>query len=217
MSTLLYIDTSGSIATVALSQNGVMTALRHHENAHEQAAVLNTIIEAVLQEQDTTLKQIDAVCVCAGPGSYTGLRVGLGAAKGICYALDKPILLFNKLDLLAAGLHSGKNFAIAVKARAGEYFFASYDRNGTTVKEPQHIMEQELALWLNQMPEPLLITDDETLTLTENKITIAVNYPIAINDWINRAEQRCIAGQFDDLAYCEPFYLKAAYTTQSKK
>lgn len=217
MSTLLYIDTSGNIATVALSQNGVMTALQHHENAHEQAAVLNTMIEATLQEQDISLEHIDAVCVCAGPGSYTGLRVGLGAAKGICYALNKPILLFNRLDLLAMGLHSGKNFAIALKARTDEYFFAEYAQDGTPVKEPQHVMKPDLATWLQETPDLLLVTDDGGLTLTENKITIAVNYPVAINDWINKAEQRYVARQFDDLAYCEPFYLKAAYTTQSKK
>jgi tRNA threonylcarbamoyladenosine biosynthesis protein TsaB len=85
MPNLLYIDTSASKATVALSQEGRITAVRTHDNANEQAAVLNIMINNVLEEASCNLDQVDALCVCAGPGSYTGLRVGLSTAKGIAF------------------------------------------------------------------------------------------------------------------------------------
>ena len=217
MPTLLYIDTSGNIATVALSQKGKQLAIRHHENANEQAAVLNNMIASVLAEAGITLQDIDALCVCAGPGSYTGLRVGLSTAKGLCYALDKPILLFNRLDLLAIEFNPNTDFAIVLKARAGEYFYAQYNQVAAITIAPKHALEQDLIDSIDSNPSLKMITDDPDLTLTDNKILIPSPHRISVPTWIPLGEKRFESAEFNDLAYCEPFYLKAAYTTQSKK
>ena len=219
MSTLLYIDTSAATATIALSANGSLRAIRKHHNAQEQAAVINLLIEDMLNTCELTLDQVDALCICAGPGSYTGLRVGLSAAKGIAYALDKPLMLFNKLELIALDFraqHPDNRLTIALKARLGEYFAAGYDAAGNTLLEPQHIFETELSSLLEQ-PQGLLVTDTDIAYPSGTSVQIPADYSVNIDTWIPAAIARFSAQQFDDLAYSEPFYLKAAFTTQSKK
>ena len=215
MPNLLYIDTSASKATVALSQEGRITAVRTHDNANEQAAVLNIMINNVLEEASCDLDQVDALCVCAGPGSYTGLRVGLSTAKGIAYGKDIPMMLFNRLDLIAWGQQDIKvPFAIALKARNGEYFFAAYTENGMPGTPPQHLFEQDLAPYITQ---GLFFITDDTDFVSQHREIIGSNHSLNMESWITHAEKRFSLSQFDDLAYSEPFYLKAAYTTQSKK
>lgn len=215
MAKLLFMDTAASVATVALSVDGVLQAIRTHENAHEQAAVMNYMIADVLQDASSTMHEIDAIVICAGPGSYTGLRVGLSTAKGLAYASDKPLMLFNRLDILSWQQQSDRNFLIALKARAGEYFIALFDKNGTAISEPQHAFEQDLIKYVEAGYH--FFTDDEALVLAPEKTVIPMDTAIDIENWIVKAEERFAAGQLDDLAYSEPFYLKAAYTTQSKK
>lgn len=215
MSDLLYIDTSGKTATVALSRNGALATLRIHDDAREQAALLNGMIDEVLQEAGASWEQVAAICVCAGPGSYTGLRVGLSTAKGLAYALDKPIMLFNNLDLLALIYQNEGSADILLKAREGEYFLAQYDQGGAQVTVPQHVFGKDLAQFLRK--EALQVTDDTELSVEGTPVVIPAGQPVSMPHWIAAAEQRLAANQFDDLAYSEPFYLKAAYTTQSKK
>lgn len=215
MTHLLFIDTSASVATIALSTDGNLTTVRTHENAHEQAAVINYMIEEVLQKAAVTINEIDAICICAGPGSYTGLRVGLSVAKGLAYAADKPLMLFNKLDILSWQQHPENSFIIALKARAGEYFVALFDKEGNSLGEPQHAFEQDLLKYIDEGFH--FITDDELFSLAAPKTLIPTNTAIDIQHWIVKATLRFHSKQFDDLAYSEPFYLKAAYTTQNKK
>ncbi len=218
MSTLLYIDTSAGTATIALSANGTLIALRRHHQAQEQAAVINLLIEDLLQECNLQLRDLDALCVCAGPGSYTGLRVGLSTAKGIAYALDKPLMLFNKLELIARDFtarHTGTPVLVALKARLGEYFVAGYDAACTELTAPQHLFEADLNTLL-QVPCALLVSDME-IAYTGPKAMLPADYAADMDSWIPVATARFTEGRFDDLAYSEPFYLKAAFTTQSKK
>ncbi len=215
MPNLLYIDTSASVATVALSSAGRITALRKHENTNEQAAVLNTMIQDVLKDASLNIESVSAIAVCAGPGSYTGLRVGLSVAKGLAYVKDIPLMLFNRLDLLAWSLQKTEPFGLAMKAREGEYFFASYNDSGEPAVAPQHIFAQDLLPYAQQ--GLYFITDDAAFSLSENKELTDLNQVLNMDRWNARAEARFHAGQFDDLAYSEPFYLKSAYTTQSKK
>jgi tRNA threonylcarbamoyladenosine biosynthesis protein TsaB len=215
MTKLLFIDTSAAIATVALSVDGVLSAIRVHENAHEQAAAINIMIENVLHDGETRMQDVDAICVCAGPGSYTGLRVGLSTAKGLAYACDTPLMLFNRLDILSWSHKAATDFVIALKARSGEYFIALFDKNGHAIGEPQHAFEQDLYKFATD--GFYFFTDDEELSIDAPKAVIPMNTAIDIQSWILKATERFASQRFDDLAYSEPFYLKAAYTTQSKK
>lgn len=215
MTNLLFIDTSASIATIAISIDDELKALRTHENANEQAKVINFMIAEVLQDASLNINDIDAICICAGPGSYTGLRVGLSTAKGLAYANDKPLLLFNRLDILSWNIKQNNKFLIALKARTSEYFIALFDNDGKGMNEPQHAFEQDLVKYAQDGFS--FFTDDETLSASSSKTVIPMNTAIDIHNWIPKANERFALKQFDDLAYSEPFYLKAAYTTVSKK
>jgi len=214
MAYLLYLDTAAAAATIALSGSGELLALRIHQDAMKQAAAINGLIEEVIGEGGIRLRDVDAFCVCAGPGSYTGLRVSMSTAKGMAYALEKPLMLFNRLDLIAWAQSAGEDFAVALKARQGEYFYAQYRADKQQSVPPRHIFESGLRQ--QAAPGLLFFTDDETLPFSNKKILPATE-PAGIASWIPEAERRFAAAQFDDLAYSEPFYLKAAYTTQPRK
>jgi len=213
MPNLLFIDTSGKTATVALSPGNRPALVRRIADAREQAAVLNLVIAETLEAAGMTLHDLDAIAVCAGPGSYTGLRVGMSTAKGLAYALDKPLLLFNQLDLLAGQYKEQGALMIALKARAGEYFYARYRNDGSIAEEPAHRFASEIGV-----PETaLLLTDDPELFPDSPRLHLVMEEGADMDSWSLQAKDRFAKGSFDDLAYSEPFYLKAAYTTQSKK
>ena len=101
MALLLNIDTATGYAGVCLSKDSQVLASQSHQYQKDHAAFLQPAIAAILKEAGCKLNDIDAVAVTAGPGSYTGIRVGLASAKGICYALNKPLIMVNTLAVIA--------------------------------------------------------------------------------------------------------------------
>jgi tRNA threonylcarbamoyladenosine biosynthesis protein TsaB len=216
MPTILLIDTAAAVATIGLAEDGKILAIRHHERAMEQAAVVNTLIEEVVTAADRSLDHIDAVAVCAGPGSYTGLRVGLSMAKGLCFALDKPLMLFDRLSLIALDFVATEDIAVILKARQGEYFAAFFNNKLEALAIPKHYYEDELLQYLANFSGSI-VTDNSPDDLFGTGINLDTNYRVEAEKWASWATARYTQGTFDDIAYSEPFYLKPAYTTQSKK
>ena len=101
MALLLNIDTATSYAGVCISRDKTILASRSHHQQKDHAAFLQPAIQEILKEAAISLNEIDAVAVTGGPGSYTGIRVGLASAKGICYALNKPLIIVNILAVIA--------------------------------------------------------------------------------------------------------------------
>jgi tRNA threonylcarbamoyladenosine biosynthesis protein TsaB len=97
---ILSIETATSVCSVALSENGKRIALKESEEEKSHALKLTSFIENIFKETSIPSRQIDAVALSKGPGSYTGLRIGVAAAKGLCYALDKPLLGINTLEAM---------------------------------------------------------------------------------------------------------------------
>ena len=110
MATLLHIDTAGEKAMVAISQNGVLKAIKENEVFQTHASFLQVAIQTLVAETAIPLNSIDAIAVTMGPGSYTGLRIGVSAAKGLCYALNISLIAVDTLQTLAsqAGVTDGK-------------------------------------------------------------------------------------------------------------
>ena len=128
---ILLIDTSQETATIALSRDGKVLFSEENKISKEHASWLHTAIGRLLAEADMTLADLKAVAVIAGPGSYTGLRVGMAAAKGFCYALNIPLITRNTLEVMAESMRSvaeKKNALICpmIDARRDEVFTALY-------------------------------------------------------------------------------------------
>ncbi|HRP88875.1 MAG TPA: tRNA (adenosine(37)-N6)-threonylcarbamoyltransferase complex dimerization subunit type 1 TsaB [Edaphocola sp.] len=210
MNNILFIDTAFAHTQVFIAnEKGVLSQLIN-ENTNEQSLTLNTLIQDCLNNSNLTLKDINAIAVDAGPGSYTGLRVGLGVAKGICFSLDIPIMLFNKLELLA---YPYQQILLVLKARNGEGFaiVKQYDEN---IMEAQHIFYDNFD-WMSYHNIPIL-TDDESLSDQDLNIKALESHILEATSWNQQAQERLKAKQFDDIAYSNPFYLKSAYTTTPK-
>lgn len=221
MSNLLFIDTSGNLAAVASSKSGKLAAPVYHDDAKTQAVVLNQLIEDALRAAECSLQDIDAICVCAGPGSYTGLRVGLSIAKGIAYALDKKLLLFDKLSLIARSYKDSESEPgdklVVLNARKDEVFFALFNAENEIIIEPQHaFLNAFIAISEIVNKKTTLLTEIENLPLPLNTIIIDASFKLSFESWQLAAEQRVAHKDFDDLAYSEPAYLKAAFMTQAK-
>ena len=219
MSYILHIDTSTDTGVYVLSENGKVIAAQQGLNARDHAATINIHIKNLLGEAGISLKHLSAVAVCAGPGSYTGLRIGLATAKGYCYAGNIPLLLQNKLTLLASqhqDLHQYKyRFYIAIlRARAEEVFMTIVNADGITVFEPKHAMLAEAEQLLLEHPKSLVVTDlstDETGKHTELNYVVH-DTQIVTPYWAIMAFQEYKCKKTVNLSTAEPFYLKQVYT-----
>lgn len=215
----LLIDTSTNNITIGVGGVGKPFSIEQTFEGGEQAGQINLMIEEVLQRAGLTLPRIDCIGLCAGPGSYTGLRVGMSVAKGIAFALNKPLLCFDRLQLIALSnkdyIPSGSLCGVLLRARKGEYFWALFSSEGETIEAPVHLFEEELQSKIRR--GRLVITDTEQFNLPKDKITLKPDFYLNLANWLDLANKRFKEKSFSDIAYAEPFYLKAAYTTTPKK
>jgi tRNA threonylcarbamoyladenosine biosynthesis protein TsaB len=218
MANFLLIDTSSKVATVAVSKDGAILACERFSEQNQQAAAINLMIEKVLQQSGLKTEAIDCYCVCAGPGSYTGLRVGMSTAKGMAFALGKPMISFDRLQLLALSMQSQnvarKNIGVLLQARKAEYFWALFDAEGNEKIAPKHIFEADLE---REVPKDcFLMSDAPQGSFSDVAVQLTDEYTPDILEWIKLAQGKWNNKEFADIAYAEPFYLKAAFTTHPK-
>ncbi len=224
---ILHIDTSGEKALIALSKDGVLVDQIVSADTRNHASVLNVYIEELLNKAAITLKELSAIAVCGGPGSYTGLRIGLATAKGLCYTLDKPLMLHNSLLLTALtaiynNIDKYDQYPVIMPAREKEYFFASYNAETEIVTGPGHIMEEDLLQIINNLNNALLTISNISQGIFDGvKVSESVHISkidnIDINGWLKYAFQRFNCNDFVSLSAAEPFYLKQVYTHNSQK
>ncbi len=173
------------------------------------------MIERVISDMKITLEQLSAISVCAGPGSYTGLRIGVATAKGLCYALDKPLMLDNKLTLLAYGAYrefpSLDQYISLLTAREKEYFLAVYNGDFTVKVLPQHISEDQLTHLIDRKGQARIITDAPEL-VSDNNLQIESDTTIDLSSWAFYSFDKYNYNHFVSLPEAEPFYLKQVYT-----
>ncbi len=217
MDYLLHIDTSSDTGTVAVGGGGKLLAQRMNSETRNHAASINLMIEGVLADASISMEQLSGVIVCAGPGSYTGLRIGMATAKGICYALGKPLLLDNKLTLLAyqcSRIHKASQYIALLTAREKEYFAAVYDSEFNCILTPQHIMAEGLRNVIHDAGTTILITDDiaagNLIPIPDLQIDNSTNLNIGL--WVYYANEQFRCSNIVNLSTAEPFYLKQVYT-----
>ena len=226
MSKIILIDTSTALCSAALCEDGVVTASRCSGEGRSHASLCAPFVDEILKERGLDVRGCDAVCVSAGPGSYTGLRVGVSTAKGLCFGGGLKLLSISTLDVLVAtalrdGLAEGCKYIVPmIDARRMEVYSALYSAQGERLSEiePAIIDEGSYAAQLQQ--GPVLFIGDGA-----QKCSALIASPNA------RFHQCCpdaaaMAGaavkeynekRFKDIAYFEPFYLKQFVATVSSK
>jgi tRNA threonylcarbamoyladenosine biosynthesis protein TsaB len=217
VSKILNIDTAVVTASVCLADGEELLALQTNPDQRAGASWLHTAIRDVLREAGLRLEAIDAVAVSAGPGSYTGLRVGMAAAKGLCFATGKPLITVGTLNMMAQAAMGASTALLCpmIDARRMEVFTAVYDQIGEEVLSPTNLI-------LNENSFSDLLSHYHILFFGNGsaKFQQATGHPHALFASIDATAQHMIplsaqafnTKNFADLAYSEPFYGKDFYS-----
>jgi tRNA threonylcarbamoyladenosine biosynthesis protein TsaB len=223
---ILHIETSTNICSIAVSENGRCLFSKSDSEGMNHAALLSVFIAEAMEFLKSASKKLDAVAVSSGPGSYTGLRIGVSTAKGLCYGLDIPLIAVSTLEVLTANAlqitetAANSLFCPMIDARRMEVYAAIYNQEGIIQREISadiidensysEILESHIVYFFGNGAEKC----KTTLTHPNAKFIDGM-YPLAEN-MIALAEKAYIEKKFVDVAYFEPFYLKEFYTTAAK-
>ncbi len=230
MALFLLLETSSEVCSVALAKDEQLICIRESREKKSHAAWLTVFIDEVFKEQGITASDLDAVVVSKGPGSYTGLRIGVSTAKGLCYASDKPLIAINTLDALASGIKKEKlneaqdDYFLCplIDARRMEVYSAIFDKNLQKVQEVKaQVIDDNSYGEFRDTDQPFYIFGDGAAKVAEVLKGGNVNYiseivPSArylIEPAIRKYQKRL----FEDVAYFEPYYLKDFIATIPKK
>lgn len=221
MSLILNIDTALDTASVCLSEDGNELQLSCSENQKDHASWLHTEIAGLLQKSGKRIKDLDAVAVSIGPGSYTGLRVGLAAAKGFCYALNIPLITVNSLKIIALAAKDETIDIICplIDARRMEVFTAVYDKDLREKNSPHTLVIDENSFASLLLTGKILFCGNgvkKLQPLISNSNALFSN-KIADASHLARLSFPCYnKNEFSDLAYAEPLYIKEFYSMPGK-
>lgn len=213
MSWLLHIDTSVQLGSICLSKDDESIGVKINSSQNDHAAWLQPAIHSLLTEHEVQLKDLDAIAVSAGPGSYTGLRVSMATAKGLCYALQKPLILVGTLKMMAAGaLHEKADFYCPmIDARRMEVFTAVFDDKLNELTKPHNciLSETDFSNFLER-GEIIFFGNgsDKFRPLVSHPDAIFKQLKITSEQMVGLAYQKLKKKEFADLAYSEPFYTK---------
>jgi tRNA threonylcarbamoyladenosine biosynthesis protein TsaB len=226
MGLILNIDTSGETALVCLAENGKMTACRVNEQQKDHAGFLQPAITGLLADAGAGFTNIAAVAVTDGPGSYTGLRVGMASAKGLCYALQVPLITIGTLQLMAVSAQKQHKmpgealFCPMIDARRMEVFTAVYNQQMEEKLPPSALIIDENAFGSYLQNQPMLFTGSGAAkwkAVCTHKNAFFENINISPEVFCHISYQLFENQQFSNLAYAEPRYVKAFYTTQKRQ
>ena len=229
MTKILSIETATSICSVAIHQDGELLANAdlYLDKSHSNSLAL--LIEQLLAHCDLEMKQLDAIAVSSGPGSYTGLRIGLSTAKGLCYALDIPLIAVSSLDsMLVEVLHIYKKnktlYIPMLDARRMEVFLKIADEDFNQILPQSNLIlaADSFKEYLGKWDEMVLFGNgaDKAVSLLRNfsnNFLLVKHINPSAKFMGSIAHEKYSSKQFEDLAYFEPNYGKEFYSPQSKK
>lgn len=216
MAIILNIDTAVNVASLCITRDGEVLAVMENAQQQDHARWMHEAISTLLRSQGLELKDLQAIAVSNGPGSYTGLRVGLSAAKGICYALNIPLITLSTLRIIAEAQKDADTDFISpfIDARRKEVFMAVYDRDGVEKQAPAALILEENSMGNWTAKGSVLIcgngSEKAISILNHHNITFSNKNATAVN-MSALAETAYVNQDFADLAYAEPFYLKEFY------
>tara|TARA_R110002050_G_scaffold179118_3_gene312450 strand:- start:101353 stop:102024 length:672 start_codon:yes stop_codon:yes gene_type:complete len=215
MAIILNIETATTNCSVSVAQNGELLAIKEFDSAnYSHAEQLHIFIEEVLKEASLVLGQINAIAVSKGPGSYTGLRIGVSAAKGLCFSLDLPLISIPTLESMASQLNTThSDFIIPVlDARRMEVYSCVFNTDLNEIRETKaEIIDENSFAEYAKKGKVLLIGSGaekcKELLISENFIFNTEAVPSA-REMAALSYEKLKENDFEDVAYFEPYYLK---------
>lgn len=234
MALILNIETSTIVCSVSVSRDGIVLAIKESREEKSHAKLLTIFIDELLKELNYKIDDLDAVAISKGPGSYTGLRIGVSTAKGLCYAKDLPLIAINTLQSMANGIilkFNSNNLPIEnvetailvpmIDARRMEVYSAFFNSKGESLRDVmaeiiddhsyKEILSKQKMIFFGDGSEKIRETIQH-----ENAIFLTDIYPSS-KDMAELSESAYQKREFENVAYFEPFYLKDFVATVPKK
>lgn len=217
MATLLHIDTALETASVCLTRNGSQSGFLKNDRQKDHAAWLHPALQEIMAGAGLTMKDLDGIAVTIGPGSYTGLRVGLATVKGLCFALQIPLIPVNTLEMIAYSCinESADLFCPMINARRMEVFLAVYDKTMNQVMEPKAMIIEPGSFESMLSSNSILFSGNGS-----EKLKAIVSHPNALfstkvataADMVDLSGKYFREKKFADVVYVEPLYIKEFYS-----
>lgn len=225
---IICLESATPTCSVALCNKGKVISLKESEQGRSHAALLTVFIEELLKETGLKTTDLDAVAVSKGPGSYTGLRIGVSVAKGIAYGASIPLIgvettfsLYNGYISLKKGFKESDLFCPLIDARRMEVYYSLYDITGTTVKSIRaEILDNKS---FSDIPVTSRIfffgdgTEKCSKVIKRENIVFDEDFTISASYMARPVYEAFKARHFEDVAYFEPFYLKDFIATKPVK
>lgn len=226
MALILHIESSSTVCSVAISNDNTLLAIKEIDNGYSHAENLHVFIEQLLHENKLKSNQLNAISVSSGPGSYTGLRIGYSAAKGLAYALNIPLISVSTLKAMSflaqTSVQTNALFCPMLDARRMEVYCATYNHDLTELTKTEALVLDENSIQQFKSETPTYFFGDgmpkakELLSSLPNAHFIDQIKPSA-KAMIAIAYDKYQQQAFEKTAYAEPFYLKEFFFQSSKK
>ena len=233
MALLLHIETSTAVCSVGLGKDGELLALKETKEGMKHASHLTVFIENILKENGFSTSDLDGIAISMGPGSYTGLRIGVSTAKGICYGAELPLIAISTLQAMTKPLLANEKIQSQLKNPEKAYYCPMIDARRMEVYTAFYNHKNELK---RDISADIIDENSYSKELSEREIvffgdgaakckgTIENKNGIFLDDitptaagMIELAEAKFQKQEFEDVAYFEPFYLKDFVATTPKK
>ena len=220
MPRFLAIETATPVCSVALIEENKVISLKESSESNAHSKVLTVFIQEIMETFEMDVRDLDAIVVSKGPGSYTGLRIGVSSAKGLCYAGDIPLISINTLQSMAYGvvLNSEVKYSDTallcpmIDARRMEVYSALYDVNGNKIRETKaEIIEESSFQDYLEKGEVYFFGDGAEKCkemITHANARFIEEFSVSAAHMALQINQKFQQSQFEDVAYFEPFYLK---------
>jgi tRNA threonylcarbamoyladenosine biosynthesis protein TsaB len=214
---IIHIETATTTCSVAAGENGVLVAVRSVHDGYKHAENVLRLVEEVMQEAGWKNDELSAIAVSAGPGSYTGLRIGVSTAKGLCYALDIPLIAVSTLYSLASGFRrkfpdSEALICPMLDARRMEVYTALFSKNLDRLKPDAPLIVEGLDSVPEILEQSIVFFGDGAekceVVLAHPNASFNKSIQISAEDMVQSAFALYLTQTFEDLAYFEPEYLK---------
>ena len=231
MALILSIETGTDVCSVGLARDGELLSLRESDEGRDHAKKLAVFVEELFRETDVAPEELDAVAVGMGPGSYTGLRIGVSFAKGLCYGLQIPLIAVGSLDSLVevaredneAGIldvesWDGSLLCPMVDARRMEVYTQIFSSDGKPLNEvsAEIVTEESFASW-REKGEFVIFGNGAKKCCEVLEGAKYIDITPSARGMVRLAEEKFNEGKTEDIAYFEPFYLKDFVVIPSKK